>query len=128
MAKNDAELFDRLRRAGLRKQVAKSLSEIGEGATKKVQRTALGAARELRALADEIERRMPDASNAKATGSTRARTTRATPAGASRPRRAATAGGARRTAGARGAKSGSAKPASGSKAASQTRRAKPADG
>jgi len=34
MAKNDSDLFDRLRRAGLRKQVAKTLSEISEGASK----------------------------------------------------------------------------------------------
>jgi hypothetical protein len=59
MAKNDADLFARLRAAGLRKQVAKRLSGIGEGAGKQATRAARGAASELRALADEIERRLP---------------------------------------------------------------------
>ena len=34
MAKNDSDLFDRLRQAGLRKQAAQTLSGIGEGASK----------------------------------------------------------------------------------------------
>jgi hypothetical protein len=59
MAKKDNTLFDRLQQAGLRKQVAKALSEIGEGAGKKAERTARAAVKELRAIADEIERRLP---------------------------------------------------------------------
>jgi hypothetical protein len=62
MAKNDSDLFDRLRRAGLRKQVAKTLSEISEGASKQALRAARSAVGELRSLADELERRLPSAS------------------------------------------------------------------
>jgi hypothetical protein len=61
MAKQNSDLFDRLRQAGLRKQVAKTLSEIGDGAGKKAHDTARTAVSELRALADEIERRLPNA-------------------------------------------------------------------
>ena len=66
MAKHDRDLFDRLRQAGLRKQVAKTLSEIGEGASKKAQRAAHAAVGELRSLADELERRLPITPNATA--------------------------------------------------------------
>jgi hypothetical protein len=59
MAKKDIDLFDRLREAGLRKQAATALSEVNEGAGKKAQRTAHAAVKDLRALADEIERRLP---------------------------------------------------------------------
>jgi hypothetical protein len=59
MAKKEADFFDRLRQAGLRKQVAKALSETGEDAAKKLQRAARKTASELRALADELERRVP---------------------------------------------------------------------
>lgn len=59
MAKKDSDLFDRLREAGVRKQVAKTLSEIGDGAPKKALRAAKSAIAELRSLADEIERRLP---------------------------------------------------------------------
>jgi hypothetical protein len=59
MAKKDSELFNRMRDAGLRKQVAKALSEIGDGASKKVVRAGRSAATELRSLADELERRLP---------------------------------------------------------------------
>jgi hypothetical protein len=59
MAKKDIDLFDRLRKAGLRKQAATALSEVSEGAGKKAQRTAHAAVKDLRALADEIERRLP---------------------------------------------------------------------
>ena len=49
MAKKDKDLFDRLRNAGLRKQVAKTLSELSDDASNKAsargprhnQRTAL---------------------------------------------------------------------------------------
>jgi hypothetical protein len=61
MAKKNSDLSDRLRRAGLRKQVAKMLSEIGDDASKKAHKTARTAVSELRALADEIERRLPSA-------------------------------------------------------------------
>jgi len=57
MAKNDSDLFERLRRAGLRKQVARTLSQI-DGAGKKTQRAAHGAVAEMRAVADELERRL----------------------------------------------------------------------
>jgi CRP-like cAMP-binding protein len=59
MAKSDRDLFERLRSAGLRKQVARTLSEIGDGAGKKATSAARGAVQELRSLADEIERRLP---------------------------------------------------------------------
>ena len=61
MAKKDRDLFDRLRRAGLRKQVARTLSGIGEDASKKAVGVARSAVAELRSLADELERRLPSA-------------------------------------------------------------------
>ncbi|MGZ6588999.1 MAG: hypothetical protein ACXVHX_32565 [Solirubrobacteraceae bacterium] len=64
MANKDPDLFDRLRQAGLRKQAAKTLSEVSESAGKKAERTARAAVKELRALADEIERRLPAAAPA----------------------------------------------------------------
>jgi Bacterial regulatory protein, arsR family len=69
MAKNDSDLFDRLRQAGLRKQAAQTLSGIGEGASKKALRAARSAISELRSLADELERRLPGSTpDASATG------------------------------------------------------------
>ncbi len=59
MAKKDSDLFERLRQAGVRKQVAKRLSEIGDGASKKAQSATKNAIAELRSLADDIERRLP---------------------------------------------------------------------
>lgn len=59
MAKNDRDLFNRLRSAGLRKQVAKTLSGIGEDTGKKALRAARSAVSELRSLADDIEGRLP---------------------------------------------------------------------
>lgn len=59
MAKNDRDLFNRLRQAGLRKQVARTLSELGDGASKKAVRAAQSTVSELRSLAGEIERRLP---------------------------------------------------------------------
>jgi hypothetical protein len=82
MAKRDSDLFDRLRQAGMRKQVAKTLSGVSESAGKKAQRAARSAAGELRTLADEIERRLPDPKPTADTGPT------TTPA-AHRPRTAA---------------------------------------
>ena len=66
MAKNDSDLFDRLRQAGVRKRVAKTLSGIGEGASKQAVRAAQSAVSELRSVADEIERRLPIASRSRA--------------------------------------------------------------
>ena len=94
MAKNETDLFDRLRKVGVRKQVAKTLSDIGEGASKKAVKAALSAATELRSLADEIERRLPHTSGSRAARSATsrraaapaARTRTATPA----PNRSAT--------------------------------------
>ena len=67
MAKNDSDLFDRLRQAGLRKRVATTLSGIGDGASKQAVRAAQSAVSELRSLADEIERRLPSPSRSRAT-------------------------------------------------------------
>jgi CRP-like cAMP-binding protein len=91
MAKNDSDLFDRLRQAGLRKQVAKTLSEIGEGASKRAVRAARSAVSELRSVAEEIERRLPSATpkesaTAKTAGRTTTRRSPATTARASRSR------------------------------------------
>ncbi len=61
MAKKDADLFDRLRQVGLRKKAAKALSGVSEHAGKNAQRVARATVAELRALADEIERRLPAA-------------------------------------------------------------------
>ncbi len=73
MAKNETDLFDRLRKVGVRKQVAKTLSDIGDGASKKAVKAAQSAAAELRSLADEIERRLPHSSAAKARSRTTSR-------------------------------------------------------
>jgi hypothetical protein len=58
-AKNDSDLFERLRSAGLRKQAARRLSAIGEDAGRKAVGAARAAIAELRTVADEIERRLP---------------------------------------------------------------------
>lgn len=84
MAKNDSDLFERLRRVGVRKQVAKTLSEIGDGASKKALRAGRSAVSELRALADEIERRLPGATGAGKAGGSTARPSAARSRGASR--------------------------------------------
>lgn len=97
MAKNDGDLFDRLRRAGVRKQVAKTLSGIGDGASKKAVRAARSAVSELRSVADEIERRLPSTSRSGAASATQGRpaqrpaTTRKSPA-TPRPKTTAAAG------------------------------------
>jgi hypothetical protein len=59
MAKKNSDLFDRLREAGLRKPVARALSEIRADAGNKAQRRVRAAVSELRSLADELERRLP---------------------------------------------------------------------
>ena len=64
MAKKDTDLFDRLRQAGLRKRAATALSQVGDGAGKKAQETGRAAAKDLRALADEIEGQLPAATSA----------------------------------------------------------------
>ena len=61
MPKRDTDLFDRLRRAGVRKQVAKTLSELGDDAGRRATRAGHAAVAELRALADEIAKRLPGA-------------------------------------------------------------------
>jgi hypothetical protein len=63
MGKNNSDLFDRLRRAGLRKEAAKALSQISTDAGKKALRAAREAAHELRTLADEIEHRIGGAAS-----------------------------------------------------------------
>jgi len=88
MAKNDSDLFDRLRQAGLRKQVAKTLSGIGQDASNKALRAARSAVGELRSLADELERRLPSATpDASAAGQTVRRTTARSRAAKSRASR-----------------------------------------
>jgi predicted Rossmann fold nucleotide-binding protein DprA/Smf involved in DNA uptake len=64
MPKHDSDLFERLRRAGVRKQVAKTLSELSEDAGKKAVGAGHAAIAELRALADEIEKRLPGTQSA----------------------------------------------------------------
>lgn len=59
MAKNDSDLFERMRQAGLRKRLAKTLSQLGEGASQKAVSAGRSTVAELRSLADEIERRLP---------------------------------------------------------------------
>jgi hypothetical protein len=99
MAKKDADLFDRLRQVGLRKQAAKALSGVSDTAGKQAQRAARAAVSELRAVADEIERRLPAAAPASgssgessaATSRARARTRRSTKASVARSQKAGTA-------------------------------------
>jgi alkaline phosphatase len=97
MAKNDSDLFDRLRQAGVRKQVARTLSGIGEGASKNAVRAARSAVSELRSLADEIERRLLSASRSRAASVTEGRraqrpASKRTRPAAPRPKTAAAAG------------------------------------
>ena len=54
MAKKDADLFDRLRQVGLRKQAAKALSGVSGNAGKKAQRVARAAVADLRAVDEEL--------------------------------------------------------------------------
>jgi hypothetical protein len=136
MAKNDNELFDRLRRLGIRRQVAKTLSEIGEGAGKKARNAARSAVSELRSVADEIERRMPGGTQIASAGARttkrsaaakprtpRSRSTAASPT--ARARRSATtrapARAARAASGAKTAASGPKTAASGPKTAASSR-------
>jgi alkaline phosphatase len=98
VAKNDNDLFERLRRAGVRKQVAKTLSGIGEGASKKAVRAARSAVSELRSLADEIERRLPSAQRSRSAPANQGRraqrpaASRRRSPGAPRPKTTAAAG------------------------------------
>lgn len=73
MAKKDNDLFDRLRDAGLRKQVAKRLSALSDDASSKASRAARSTASEFRAIADEIERRLPRPASATRKASSRTR-------------------------------------------------------
>ena len=59
MPRRNMDLFERLRRAGVRKDVAKTLSELGEGAGKKAIRVGHSAVAELRALTEELEKLLP---------------------------------------------------------------------
>lgn len=59
MPRRDSDLFDRLRRAGVRKQVATTLTELGEDPGKKAAMAGRSAVAEWRSLADEIEKRLP---------------------------------------------------------------------
>jgi hypothetical protein len=90
MAKKDSDLFNRLRQAGVRKQAAKTLSEIGDGASKKALRAAKSAIAELRSLADEIERRLPSGTPGASAISKAVRRTPARSNAAVRPSRART--------------------------------------
>ena len=71
MARHDQELFDRLRAAGLRKQIAKPLSAIGADARQRSVKAARAAIDDLRALADELERRLPTDSTSASAGESR---------------------------------------------------------
>jgi len=110
MAKNDSDLFDRLKRAGLRKQVAKTLSEI-EGAGKKAQRAARRAVGDLRSIADELERRLPVGDSAPARKPAPARRRARTSARAAKPAAATTAKPAARSRTAGGRAAGASAPA-----------------
>ena len=82
MPRRNMDLFERLRRAGVRKDVAKTLSELGEGAGKKAIRVGHSAVAELRAVAEELEKLLP--------GTRAVPGPDKTPALAYRPRRRAT--------------------------------------
>jgi predicted Rossmann fold nucleotide-binding protein DprA/Smf involved in DNA uptake len=97
---SEKDLFERLRGVGLRKQVAKSLSGIGEGAGKKAVRAAHSAIGELRSLADELERRLPAQRGRGASASRDGRNS------ASRTRARVNAGTTRTRAGARASSAG----------------------
>ena len=98
MPKRDSDLFERLRQLGVRKQVAKALSELGGGAGKKATRAARDAVTELRAVADEIEKRLPGVASEPPTGDTASApsvpATRRPVRRAARPTAARVAGGA----------------------------------
>jgi hypothetical protein len=117
MAKNDTDLFDRLRNAGLRKQVAKTLSGIGDDAGKRAVKAARTAISDLRALADEIENRLPGLTSAPARRTRRTSRRGSARSAAAAPRsstRSATTG--RRSAGASSRRSSGARTASRSSA------------
>jgi hypothetical protein len=91
MAKRDNnDIFQRLRKAGLRKPAARALSELGDGASKRAVRAARAVVTELRSLVDELEQRLPGArSGAAPVASTKRRTaTSAPPATTARRTRA----------------------------------------
>jgi hypothetical protein len=92
MAKKDADLFDRLRQVGLRKQAAKALTGVSDNAGKNAQRVARAAVAELRALADEIERRLPAATPASDASSDKTAPTSRAGATTRRSTRSSTAG------------------------------------
>jgi len=100
MAKNDSDLFDRMRQAGLRKRLAKTLSQLGEGASQKAVSAGRSTVAELRSLADEVERRLPG-TTAKANAASGG------PKAPARRRSTSTALGAARSASGTAARSGS---------------------
>jgi hypothetical protein len=59
MPKRDDDLFQRLRLAGIRKPVAQALAELTDDAGKKAVGAGHKAVAELRALIEEIEKRLP---------------------------------------------------------------------
>jgi hypothetical protein len=59
MSQPNRDLFGRLRCAGIRKPVAKALSELTGDAGKQAIGAGHRAVAELRSLADEIEKRLP---------------------------------------------------------------------
>lgn len=123
MAKKDSSFFDRLREVGLRKSVARQLSEAGDDAGKKLQQAARATAKELRAVADEIERRLPATDTTPRPG-TRRRTSAGSSRASASPRTARSAG-----AGTRSTRSTASRPASprtASKPASPRTASKPA--
>jgi predicted Rossmann fold nucleotide-binding protein DprA/Smf involved in DNA uptake len=89
MAKRDKDIFERLRRVGLRKQVARALSEIGDGTSKRAVNAARSLVGELRSLADELERRLPDRAAEPAPAAARAARSSAKPAPRAKPARPA---------------------------------------
>jgi hypothetical protein len=100
MAKNDSDLFDRMRQAGLRKRLAKTLSQLGEGASQKAVSAGRSTVAELRSLADEVERRLPG-TTAKANAASGG------PKAPARRRSTSTASGAARSASGTAARAGS---------------------
>ncbi len=92
MAKKDASFFDRLREAGLRKSVARQLSEAGDDAGKKLQQAARATAKELRTIADEIERRLPASESSPRPQSSSGRSSSGSSRASSSPRTARSTG------------------------------------
>jgi hypothetical protein len=117
MAKNDRDLFNRLRNVGLRKQVARTLSGIGEDAGKKAIRAARSAVSELRSLADDIEGRLPSLPGTGGSSATR----RSSGRSATSARSASSSAGSRRSSGRAAGSRAAGSRASGSRSTSRSR-------